>query len=99
MIEGRKKRIWRLRSRQRELTVDDEERHTVHAKTPFLVVSRLHRTHSFIAIESTFGPLAVQSCFDNNVNERLANADVPALSKVGAEQRLHDGILSVLLIS
>jgi hypothetical protein len=70
--------MWRLRTGQHNLTVDDEERHTIDSKPLCLLVSHLDRIQSFVAVQHALGPLPLQSSFGNHVNERRAIADVPA---------------------
>lgn len=93
LMEGSEKIICGLRSRQRDLAIDNEAQHTVHSKPPCPLVCRFHHFQALVAIQNALGSLPFQAGFDNHVNERLAIADVPALREVRPEQRLDDGVL------
>jgi hypothetical protein len=91
-------RIRLLCARQRDLVVEDEERHTANLMPPTQFLVLPERIHSFVTVQHRHGKLALQSSFGNHVDELLAITDVSTLGEVGSEQCLNDRILTTLLV-
>src|ERR1022692_1787948 len=69
--ERLKKRLWRLRTTQRDLAVDDEERHAIHPMPLKQSLGLRDRLHPFATVQHFLGLVPVQPSVGNHVDKRL----------------------------
>ena len=67
-----KKRIRLLRTGQRDLVVDDEERNALDLKSPSQFAGLLDRLQAIVTAQDALGLVPVQPSFGNDVEERSA---------------------------
>src|SRR5262249_16665842 len=96
--ERLKKSLWWLGAREHDLSVDDKERHAIHAESPGRFARLLDRIHPVFAIQGSLSLALVQTRLGNHSEEHLRVADISPLGEIRTEKRLHDGILNAFLI-